>query len=292
MVYKHIRNYYSLIKPGIIYGNLLTALAGYILGKKDHFHLNTLLLLLLSTSLVIASACVFNNILDKNIDAKMSRTKKRELVTEKIPLKHAYIFGIIMAVTGFALIRMYLNNFVLIIGLIAFLDYVVIYGFLKRRSHHGTLAGTIAGSASIAAGYAAATDTIDTTAILLILFMTAWQMVHFYAIAIYRLSDYENAGIPVLPSSKGLKRTNGEMILYSLLLLISVILLYVYSFNDFIFISLMGALSIYWIILSVQGLKFENKTNWATKMFIFSLIIILAFCLVIYKSLFVSNLTT
>ena len=70
-----IKAYYLLAKPGIIYGNALTAIGGYFLALRGTFDLSLFLTMLFGLSLVIGSACVFNNVIDKEIDAKMARTK-------------------------------------------------------------------------------------------------------------------------------------------------------------------------------------------------------------------------
>ncbi|MEI7838340.1 MAG: heme o synthase, partial [bacterium] len=248
MVSKILKKYYRLVKPGIIYGNLLTCAAGFVIAYNHPFNFRLFVLVLLSTSLVIASACVLNNIIDIDIDSKMKRTNKRALVEGTIKIKNAYIFATVLGILGFLILLFQINITTFIVGLIAFIDYVVIYGYAKRNSIYGTLVGTIAGSASIVAGYTAATNELNVCALILFLIMTFWQMPHFYAIAIYRKKDYKQANIPVMPIIKGNKRTKIEIIFYSFCFLISLISLRIFGYVDNYFIMVVGIISIYWLI--------------------------------------------
>src|SRR6185369_12346497 len=95
-----IKDYYQLTKPGIIYGNALPAIAGFLLASKDQVDVKLFLAMLVGLSLVIASGRVLNNIYDRNIDAKMERTKNRALVTGKISKTNALIFSAVLIILG------------------------------------------------------------------------------------------------------------------------------------------------------------------------------------------------
>jgi protoheme IX farnesyltransferase len=150
------KTYYSLTKPGIIYGNAMTAIAGYLFGSQWHIEWDIFLAFLLGNILIIASACVFNNYIDRGIDAKMSRTKKRATATGKISPIAVNIYAAALGTAGFIILTK-TNTITFLIGLAAFFSYVVLYGAAKRKTIHGTLVGTLPGSASLVAGYTAAT---------------------------------------------------------------------------------------------------------------------------------------
>src|ERR1700733_11704561 len=95
------RLYYQLTKPGIIYGNLITALAGFFLAAKGNIDWGLLAASMIGISLVVASACVFNNYIDRDIDKRMARTKKRALVSGAIKPNDALIFGSVLGFAGF-----------------------------------------------------------------------------------------------------------------------------------------------------------------------------------------------
>ena len=94
---KYIKTYYNLAKPGIIYANSLTAAAGFLLASNGHIDGWRLAATLAGISLLIGSACVFNNLLDRNIDKLMARTAKRALVTGVVRARFATIYAVVLA---------------------------------------------------------------------------------------------------------------------------------------------------------------------------------------------------
>ena len=272
---KHVTRYYWMTKPGIVYSNVFAATAGYFFGAAGSPHLQTLAALLVGTALLIACGCVLNNILDIRIDALMERTKKRALVTGKISAKSAYLFATILGFVGITLLATYTNSLTVLCGVLGLFFYVIVYGYAKRTTVHSTLVGTISGSLPPVAGYVAATNQLDIKALLLFLMLLTWQMPHFYAIAIRRLHDYKNAGLPVLPVAKGTKATTLQMQLYIVFFAIVIALLATIGNAGIVFGIVMGAVAIKWmyIALNTKGLK---TTDWAKKVFLFSLLVLVS----------------
>lgn len=231
----------------------------------------------MGTALVIASACVFNNYTDRGIDQMMARTKKRAMVIGKISGRNAITYASLLAVLGFSILILFTNALVVAIGLIAFLDYIVLYGVSKRRSVHGTLVGTIAGAAPPVAGYCAVTDHFDSGALIILLIMVCWQMVHFYAIAIRRSKDYKAAKIPVTPLVKGVRNTKIQMLLYTAAFIGAVIGLSVLGYTGYTFAIVMAGLGLVWLYKGLQSFKIKDNVAWAKKMFLFSLVVLLSF---------------
>src|SRR6185437_1315972 len=91
-----IKTFYYLTKPGIIYGNLLAAISGFLLASRGRVNLEIFLGLVFGKSFIIGSACVFNNYLDREIDQKMARTKKRAVASGKVSGRNAIIYAIIL----------------------------------------------------------------------------------------------------------------------------------------------------------------------------------------------------
>lgn len=271
-----IKTYYSLTKPGIIYGNVLTATAGFLLASKGHVNFWLLLATVGGTALVIASACVFNNYIDRDIDAKMARTKKRALVSGLVPGRNAIIYAVLLGLTGFLVLAAWTNPLVVLIGVIALFDYVVLYGISKRRSVHGTLVGSIAGAAPVVAGYCAVTDRFDTGALLLFLILAFWQMPHFYAIAIYRFKDYKAAGLPVLPVKRDARTAKIQILLYIIAFVTATSSLTVFGYTGYVYLVVMAIIGLKWLWLGVKGFGTDDDKRWARKMFFFSLVVIVA----------------
>ena len=276
-----IKTYYNLTKPGIIYGNAINTAAGFFLASQGRYDFKLLMLTLVGISLVVASACVFNNLLDKDIDAKMERTKNRAMVTGSIPKLNAIIFGSLLLISGILVLALRTNSLALYAVLIGLFTYVLIYTFGKRYTIWGTEIGSISGAVVPLAGYLAVTNKFDAGAAILFLIFVLWQMPHFYAIAIYRLNDYKQAGLPVLPAVKGILRTKINILVYIIGFVIALSLLTVFGYAGYLYLTVMELLGIWWLVMAIKGFKLADDVLWAKKMFKLSLIIVLAFCVII-----------
>ncbi len=282
MTKERLKTYYSLTKPGVLYGNALTTLAGFLFASRGQIDFWLFVAVCVGSTLVIASACVLNNYLDQDIDSKMERTKKRAIVHGDIEGWKAVVFSIVLGILGFIILSLFTNWFVVIIGLVGFIDYVVLYGMLsKRLSIHGTLVGSISGAVPILAGYVGATGAIDAGAVIVFLILFLWQMPEFYSIAVYRKKEYAAAGVPVMSVVKGVESTKMQIFIYTVLFVLSTIALTLFGYAGVTYLVVMSLLGAYWIWLGFVGLKKESGDAWARKMFRFSLIILLAFCAVI-----------
>lgn len=276
-----LKLYYQLTKPGIIYGNTLAAVAGVLFASRGTINAGILLGLVIGLALVIGSACVFNNIIDRKIDKKMSRTKKRALVTGEISVKSAQIYGTILGVIGFALLLLTTNWLAAALGAFAMIFYLFAYGYAKRKSIHGTLVGAVPGAIPPVAGYVAVTGNIDLAAWLIFLVLITWQLPHFYSIAVYRRKEYEAADIPILSVKKGLVVTKRQIITYIFLFIVATMLLTYFSYTGLIFAGIMLAMGLFWMKQAIEGLNTKDSEKWARGMFSFSLRVLLAFCILL-----------
>lgn len=277
-----LREYYLLTKPGIIRGNLMTAIAGFFFASQGNFDWWLCVAVLSGTALVIASGCVFNNYLDRGIDKKMARTQGRALVTGDISAKVALLYATTLGVIGFVILALYTNYLTVLIGIVGIVDYVILYGYAKRHSVHSTLIGGVSGSTALVAGYVAVTGSLDVVALLLFLIMAFWQMPHFYAIGVYRKKDYTAAGLPILPVKKGVLDTKKQTLVYIIGYIITAGLLGVLDYTGYTYLLIMTALGLWWLIVALQG--FKPKTDdikWGHKIFGISLLILMAFSLLI-----------
>ena len=174
-----LKTYLQITKPGIVLGNLITAAAGFMLASKGHIDTALLFSMLMGLSLVIASGCVFNNCIDRNMDKKMIRTKHRALAQGLISPGAALLYGTLLGIAGMTLLFNTTNPLCGIIVLAGFIVYVVLYSlYLKPRSVHSTLIGSLAGAAPPLAGYCAVSNRFDTGALILLLIFGLWQMPH------------------------------------------------------------------------------------------------------------------
>ncbi len=260
---------------------MITAAAGFFLASKGHINLWLLLATLAGMSLVIASACVINNYIDRDIDALMARTKKRAFVLGLAKPRSAIIYAGILGLCGVLILAVYTNLLTVCVGLVGFIDYVILYGIFKRRSVHATVVGSISGAMPIVAGYTAVTGRINAGALILFLILVLWQMPHFYAIAIYRLDDYGAANIPVLPIVKGLRVTKLYMLLYIVAFIVATIMLTVSGYTGYVYLAVAVAVGLMWLGVGLKGISADNDKLWARKMFLVSLLVITVLCLAI-----------
>ncbi len=238
-----------------------------------------LLQLLAGLSLVIASACVVNNYIDRDIDQYMSRTKRRALVLKTIKPSHAIIYAAVLGTVGFSILSIYTNWSTVILGWIGYIDYIIFYGWGKRRSRHGTLIGSVAGATPIAAGYTAVSGHFDIVALLLFITMVCWQMPHFYAIAMRRIKEYKAAKIPVLPIKKGMPATKIQILIYIVAFFISASLLFLLGYTGLLYLLIIAVISLYWLQAGIRGFFTDDDTVWAKRMFLISLMVMVVFSL-------------
>lgn len=274
-------NYYLITKPGIIFGNLVTLAAGFFLASKGNINFALFFATLIGLALIMASACVFNNFIDRRIDKKMQRTKDRALVTGAISSQHAIIFAIALGILGNIILFFYTNLLTVIVASIGFFIYVVLYSMWKSRTIYGTAIGSIAGAIPPVVGYCAVSNQFDLGALILFAILVLWQMPHFFSIALYHLDDYKAAHMPLLPIEKGSLRTKIHMLIYILGFIITSVMLTLFHYTGYLYLIVIIPLGLAWLILCLKGFKSSNDQIWGGQMFRLSLIIIMAFSFII-----------
>ena len=270
---------YSLTKPRVLYANVLTTAAGFLLASAGNIDWLLFIAVCSGTTFVIGSACVLNNVLDRDIDERMARTRNRASITGDVSVRSAVIFSTLLAVAGFAILIAWVNWLVVVVGVAGFIFYVVLYGMLsKRMSMHGTLVGSISGATPVLAGYVAVTGSMDVAAVLAFLMMFFWQEPAFYSIAIYRRHEYANAGVPVITVARGVGFAKRQILIYTVLFVITSLLLYAFGYVGWVYLVVMAAAGAAWIGLGIGGLRTTNDDHWARRMFRLSLVVLLTLC--------------
>ncbi len=275
---RRTKSYLQLIKPGITLSNTLTAVAGFLLAKSSHgFSLSSFLGLTFGVSLIVASACVVNNIIDRSIDVRMGRTKGRAIASGEIDVQKATIYAIVLGVGGFTLLAALTNWPAFAFGIIAYLWYVSIYGYAKRTSPLSTIIGGVCGALPPVAGYVTVTGSIDIVVLILFTLMMIWQLPHFYAISIFREKDYARAQLPIWSVKYGLKSTQAQIFFWVIIFTILLPLLTLVHATGITYLVIMGALGLYWIFQGVRYYAAEAPERWSKRMFGVSLVVLLAF---------------
>jgi protoheme IX farnesyltransferase len=266
--------YYQLTKPGIIKGNAVHVLAGGLLASVMGVDWRALLGVLIGTSFIIASACVVNNYIDRDIDAKMKRTRKRPSVTGVVSPRAAGWFATVLAVIGVYVLFSFTNPLVVVIGAVAYLFYVVLYGYAKRHTVHSTLIGAIPGALPAMAGYVAVEGVISLPALLVFLLVFLWQMPHFYAISVFRKSEYKAAGIPVLAVVRPIAVVKRYVLAYMIAYLACIVLLIAFDVIGSPAAVLLLAGAGYWLATHARTRTFDDE-RWARSVFGSSLLLTL-----------------
>ncbi len=272
-----IKDFIDLTKPGIVRGNSLTAFAGFMLASNGSIDIRSLFGSIGGLSLVVASACVFNNVIDQDIDSRMERTKNRAIVRDRVSRLSALIYGYILLIFGIVALHIFTNILTLTLALIGFLSYVVLYGYFKRRSMYSTEIGSISGAIPPVVGYVSVSNRLDFAALFLFAFLVLWQMPHFYAIGIKRVIDYKNAELPIVSVKKGIKHTKLRALVYLILLLAITPLLTIAGYTGWTYLVIMTLSVTIWLSGSIVDLNKLKDKQWAGRMFRVSLIILTLF---------------
>ncbi len=276
-----LKKYVELTKPGIIFGNAVTACAGFMLASRGHVNFGLFFAALAGLCLIVASGCVWNNYIDRDMDEKMNRTRNRALVKKEVDVKSALYFGMLLGFLGITVLSLFTNLLATACAACGFFTYVILYSFSKYKTSLATLIGSISGAIPPVVGYTAVSNSLDLGALLLFLIVVFWQMPHFYAIAMYRLEDYAAASIPVLPVCKGVFTAKVHSLLYTIGFAFFCIMLFVCGYTGYTYLLVALVLSAAWIWLSIKGFTCESDIVWARKMFFMSLFIIMALSITI-----------
>lgn len=268
-----IKDFFSLIKVGIVNSNAMTTFTGLWLAlhfSGAHFldNIDLIFATLIGSSLIVAGSCSLNNYIDRDIDHLMERTKGRPTVTGRVQPGKVAVMSFLLIGLGTAFLFSTTIT-AAVIGLIGVFSYVVLYTmWSKRQFVSNTIVGSISGAVPPLIGWAAVDANLDLMAWMLFAIVFVWQPPHFYALAMRRAEEYRAAGIPMLPVVKGFKATKRSIFLWVAALLPLPFLLPALGIP---FLVLATVLNIGWLALGIYGLKLKDDIKWAKLMFVYSL---------------------
>ena len=214
-----LRGYVALTKPRIIELLLITTIPTMVVAAKGFPGLWLVVATLAGGTLAAGGANAFNMVIDRDIDAIMERTKRRPLVTGVMTPRAATIFAVGLELAAFAALSIWVNMLSAYLAMGATAFYVVVYTiWLKRRSKQNIVIGGAAGAVPVLIGWAAVTNSLSWTPVLLFLVIFIWTPPHFWALAVRYRDDYEAAEVPMLPVVASLRRTTLEILVYSVVM--------------------------------------------------------------------------
>lgn len=213
-------DFVALAKPRLNLLVLVSAVAGYIMGGGGAGSVLLLLSLLIGTALVAGGSSAFNQVIERDTDALMHRTRRRPMADGRLPVTEGLAFAAGMSLAGLLMLALGVNMLAAGVALATLVSYVAIYTPLKRRTSFSTVVGAVPGALPPVIGWAAATNTLSRGGWVLFGIVFLWQLPHFLAIAWMYRDDYARAGFPMLPVIEPDGRSTGrQSVVYTAALL-------------------------------------------------------------------------
>jgi len=265
-------DYVMLTKPRIISLLLLTTLVPMLIAREGAIPWALIGWTLLGGALASGGAGAINMYFDRDIDAIMSRTKKRPVPNNRVSPINALIFGVILNVLAFVVLWWQANLLAAVLAMIGTLYYVVIYTrWLKRTTPQNIVIGGAAGAIPPLVGWAAVTNRIGIEAVLMFAIIFYWTPPHFWALALLRRTEYARAGIPMLPVVHGDATTKQQIMLYTVLMLAITLLLTPLGLAGpvyFVCAAVLGAI----FLRDAYRVYRDTETTWAWHLYKYSLL--------------------
>lgn len=266
------RSYFALLKPRVVNLVVFTALTGVVLAYFSGYHTSFLsaLMAIFCTAIGSGAAGALNMYYDCDIDKIMARTSKRPIPQGKISPRAALIFGLTLSVLSVLLMEIAVNHLSAILLFTAIFYYSVIYTvYLKRSTPQNIVVGGAAGAFPPMIGWAAVANHVGVESIILFLIIFLWTPPHFWALAIKNPKEYEDANIPMLPVTSGIKATKIQIFCYSTLLVVASTFPYLLGFSGTVY--MIAALILGFIFLYYAVSVYLNEAK-CMKLFYYSVL--------------------
>ncbi|ESU29520.1 polyprenyltransferase (cytochrome oxidase assembly factor) [Flavobacterium limnosediminis JC2902] len=220
-----LTDFKEITKAGLAVSVVFSSIVGYLLGVSDDFPFSWLTFILLGIGgyCMVGASNVFNQIIEKDLDALMDRTKNRPLPSGRTSKQNAFILGSVLTIAGLAILYS-INPKTAMFGAISIFLYTSVYTPLKTITPLSVFVGAFPGAIPFMLGWVAATNNFGIEAGTLFLIQFFWQFPHFWAIGWFLYKDYEKAGFFMLPTGKQDKKTALQTILYTVWLIIASLL--------------------------------------------------------------------
>ena len=256
-----VRAYFALTKPRVIELLLISTVPTMILAQQGIPSLWLILGVLFGGALSAGSANAFNCYIDVDIDRVMGRTKNRPLVTGELTTKEALVFAWAIGIISVIFFAVFINLLSALLSLAAILFYVFVYTLgLKRRTPQNIVWGGAAGAMPALIGWAAVTNEISLSAIVLFLIIFLWTPPHYWPLSIRYQDDYRNANVPMLPVVSKSEVVTGQIVLYSWAYFASTLLLIPVA-NMGVIYSAVAVTSGIWFMLESYKLARATKNG-------------------------------
>lgn len=260
------KNYLELCKPRVVALIVFTAIVGMLLAVPGMPPLALFVYATIGIGLAASSAAAINHFIDQEADAEMARTRNRPLPTGELNSRQVLLFAAAIGLFAMGLLAGLVNVLTAVLTFLSLIGYAFVYTiYLKKATPQNIVIGGAAGAAPPVLGWAAMTGTVHPHALLLFLIIFVWTPPHFWALAIAKREEYAKVSIPMLPVTHGVEFTRLQILLYTILLLITTLLPYLTGMTGLIYLASAVLLGLGFLYYAVQMMrKKDNKTAMRT----------------------------
>lgn len=286
-----VEDYLALLKPSVMQLVVFTAIVGLVVAPGT---INPVvgLIAVLCIAIGAGGSAALNMWYDRDIDAIMSRTLNRPIPAGRMSAEEALVFGMVLSLFSVALLGLATNW--VAAGLLAFtiFFYAVVYTmWLKRRTPQNIVIGGAAGAFPPMVGWAAVTGTVSMESVVLFLIIFLWTPPHFWALALYKQSDYSAAGVPMMPNVVGNHSTKIQIFVYALLLAASAMLPFWLGFAGLVYTSVAAITGVSFVALAWRLMRTTDDISMrktARTLFAYSL----SYLFIVFFAFLTDNLLT
>jgi len=261
---QRLKDFLALTKPLIVGLLLITTYGGLVIGGRAWPSLSLTLWTLLGGALAAGGSSALNQYIDRELDKNMQRTAKRPLADGRLTDAEGLAFGLGLSLVSYYILACFVNGLAALLSLAGIVYYVILYSlWLKKATVQNIVIGGGAGAIPPMVGYAAATGSLGWVAWILFAIIFMWTPPHFWALAIVRMKDYQNAGVPMLPVVRGELETRKQILIYTIELVAVTLLLPILNLAGMFYLVsslVLGGALLYaaWAVWKYGG----NKLAW------------------------------
>jgi heme o synthase len=277
-----LADFKAVTKMGLSISVVFSSLAGYLLAAEV-VHFQTLILLAIGGYFMVGASNVFNQIIERDLDALMDRTKNRPIPSVRMTVTFAFILAIILTIAGLSILYS-INERTAMFGAISICLYTSAYTPLKTKTPLSVFVGAIPGAIPFMLGWVAATGKFGIEAGVLFMLQFFWQFPHFWAIGWFLHEDYQKAGFNMLPTGKRDKGTALQAIIYTVWTVI-ISIVPVLGFTGRLKLSIVAAVLTlaagFWFLY--YGFRlFKNQTDKSARQLMLSSVVYITLIQIIY----------
>ena len=266
-----VADYIALTKPRLSGLVLFTAAPGLLLAGRS-LDWKTWVFALVGTAGTVGSANTINCVIERESDRYMARTAKRPLPTQRLESRHALVFAIVLGLISLPMLALGVNVLTGVLGALALASYAFLYTPMKSRTRWAMQVGAFPGALPPLMGWTAATGRIELPGLVLFAILFFWQMPHFIAIALFRKSEYQAAGLTSLPLEKGDDVARRHAVGYLLVLLPVSLGPFFLGVAGWLYLVVACVLGVVFLGVGIRGWRGKLGPAWARQLFLTSLV--------------------